>query len=88
MKLKGLHPPNLELMPEGHAWLLCEFGGKDKQEAYAKAHKCMEALANQNHAQSMKLFDDPAREPAGVLAGTALAAAGGIWLARHYRHRA
>ena len=30
MKRKGMHPPNVT-MPEGEAWLLVEFGGKDKQ---------------------------------------------------------
>ena len=37
MKKKGLHPPNMNIMPEGHAWLLVEFGGNDKEEADANA---------------------------------------------------
>ena len=37
MKKKGMHPPNMNFMPEGHAWLLIEFGGKDKAEADANA---------------------------------------------------
>ena len=45
MKKKGLHPPNMNLMPEGNAWLLIEFGGKDKAEADANARKCMDELS-------------------------------------------
>src|SRR5205814_1454496 len=28
MKKKGLHPPDLNFMPDGDAWLLVEFGGR------------------------------------------------------------
>jgi Fe-S oxidoreductase len=62
MKKKGLHPPDLNLMPPGKAWLLVEFGGRDKAEADANARKCMEAVKQRGHAPSMKLFDDPAEE--------------------------
>ena len=37
MKKKHMHPPNMNFMPEGDAWLLIEFGGKDKAEADANA---------------------------------------------------
>ncbi len=62
MKKKGLHPPDLRLMPEGDAWLLIEFGGKDKNEADANARKCMDDFKNREHPPSMKLFDDPEEE--------------------------
>ena len=62
MKKKGLHPPNMSFMPEGKAWLLIEFGGKDKAEADANARKCMDDLRQRGNAPSMKLFDDPAQE--------------------------
>src|SRR4051812_5182540 len=32
MKKKGLHPPDMNFMPKGEAWLLVEFGGRDKAE--------------------------------------------------------
>jgi FAD/FMN-containing dehydrogenase/Fe-S oxidoreductase len=62
MKRKGMHPPELQLMPEGHAWLLVEFGGKDKNECDATARKCMDELGQAEHPPSMKLFDDQAQE--------------------------
>lgn len=62
MKKKGLHPPNLQLMPEGKAWLLVEFGGDDKAEADASAKNLMDAYRRQSNPPPMKLFDDPAQE--------------------------
>jgi FAD/FMN-containing dehydrogenase/Fe-S oxidoreductase len=62
MKKKGLHPPNMSFMPEGKAWLLIEFGGKDKAESDAHARKCMEDFKSRGNAPPMKLFDNPAQE--------------------------
>src|ERR1051325_6512671 len=62
MKKKGMHPKNLNLMPEGKAWLLVEFGGRDKQESDAKARRLMDALKQKGNRTSMKLFDDHAYE--------------------------
>ena len=62
MKKKGLHPPDMNFMPEGNAWLLIEFGGKDKAEADANARKCMDDFSKRGDAPPMKLFDDPAQE--------------------------
>ncbi len=62
MKKKGLHPPNMSFMPEGNAWLLIEFGGKDKAEADANARRCMEDFRQRPDTPPMKLFDDPAQE--------------------------
>jgi FAD/FMN-containing dehydrogenase/Fe-S oxidoreductase len=62
MKKKGMHPKNLNMMPEGKAWLLVEFGGRDKSEADANARRLMDGLKKTGHAPSMKLFDNPAEE--------------------------
>jgi len=62
MKRKGMHPPELQLMPEGGGWLLIEFGGKDKTEADAEARRCMDAFKKRPNPPSMKLFDDPEQE--------------------------
>jgi FAD/FMN-containing dehydrogenase/Fe-S oxidoreductase len=62
MKKKGIHPPNMNVMPEGHAWLLVEFGGRDKEQADAKARTCMDHFNGRPNAPPMKLFDDPAQE--------------------------
>jgi FAD/FMN-containing dehydrogenase/Fe-S oxidoreductase len=62
MKKKGLHPPNLKLMPEGRAWLLVEFGGHDKREADEKARRCIDGLKQRGSLPPAKLFDDPTEE--------------------------
>lgn len=62
MKRKGLHRPELKLMPEGGGWLLAEFGGKNKDESDAAARKCMEELKKSKDAPSLKLFDDASEE--------------------------
>jgi FAD/FMN-containing dehydrogenase len=33
MKIKGLHPRDLELLPNGRGWLLVEFGGNDRKDS-------------------------------------------------------
>ncbi|MFN2532636.1 MAG: FAD-binding and (Fe-S)-binding domain-containing protein [Pyrinomonadaceae bacterium] len=62
MKKKGMHPQHLDLMPDGKAWLLVEFGGSSKAESDANARKLMDALQRNGNTPSMKLFDDPAYE--------------------------
>jgi FAD/FMN-containing dehydrogenase/Fe-S oxidoreductase len=64
MKKKGLHPSDLELVPEAdaHGWLMVEFGGETKEESDAKARDVMAKLRGENDCQIMKLFDDPAQE--------------------------
>ena len=62
MKLKGLHPRDVALLPPGGGWLLVEFGGESKQDADDQARDVMAALEEQKHPPSMKLFDDPAEE--------------------------
>jgi FAD/FMN-containing dehydrogenase/Fe-S oxidoreductase len=62
MKKKGLHPTDLQLLPDGGGWLLVEFGGESKQEADERARGLMEALKRQKQPPSMKLYDDPAQE--------------------------
>ena len=62
IKRKHLKPPDVSIMPEGHAWLLVEFGGETKAESDANARKLMDALKQKPDAPSMRLFDDPAQE--------------------------
>ena len=62
MKVKGLHPRDLELMPEGGGWLLTEFGGDTKEEADDKAHRAMDALRRQARPPHLKLFTDKTHE--------------------------
>src|SRR5579871_1378089 len=62
MKLKGLHPHDLELMPEGGGWLLVEFGGDTRDEADEKAHKLMEEVKKAPNRPSIKLYSNPEKE--------------------------
>ena len=62
MKKKGMHPKHLDMMPEGHAWLLVEFGGESKEESDANARKLMDELKRGKNPPSLKLFDNPAHE--------------------------
>ncbi|TML95130.1 MAG: FAD-binding oxidoreductase, partial [Actinobacteria bacterium] len=60
MKAVGLHPQDIELMPEGRGWLVIEFGGDDKDEADGKAHDLVRELKrSSNPPEGVKLFDDP-----------------------------
>jgi FAD/FMN-containing dehydrogenase/Fe-S oxidoreductase len=58
MKRKGLHPQDIELLPEGGGWLLVEFGGEDREAARQKAREVMEKLKKGETSPSMKLFTD------------------------------
>jgi len=62
MTKKGLHDPAMSMIPEGNGWLLCEFGGENKEESDAPARKLMEHLKKRPNAPSMKLFDSPSEE--------------------------
>src|SRR5437016_13395355 len=44
MKIKHIHPRDLEILPKGRGWLLIEFGGKTKEEADEPARKLMAEL--------------------------------------------
>jgi FAD/FMN-containing dehydrogenase/Fe-S oxidoreductase len=63
MKAVGLHPRDIELMPEGRGWLVVEFGGEDKDEADAKANDLIRELKkSSNPPEGIKLFDDKEQE--------------------------
>ena len=62
MKIKGLHPKDLKLLPEGRGWLLVEFGGEDRKDSDNHARGLMGSLKKYPGAPSMKLYDDPGEE--------------------------
>lgn len=62
MKLLGLHPKNIEMLPDGGGWLLVEFGGNTREEATQKAKNLMEELRRNDNSPSMKLFTKEERE--------------------------
>src|ERR1051325_322892 len=55
MKVKHLHPKNIELLPEGKGWLLVEFGGETTEDAEAKAQRMIDSL----RGPSSKMYRDP-----------------------------
>jgi FAD/FMN-containing dehydrogenase/Fe-S oxidoreductase len=56
----GLHRHDLSRLPDGHGYLLIEFGGESKDEADDKARKLMGALKiGKGGLQGMKLYDSP-----------------------------
>ncbi len=59
MKLKGIHPQDVQLLPDGGGWLMVEFGGDTEEESDGKAKACMDKLRHDADPPSMKLFDDP-----------------------------
>lgn len=61
MRKKGLHPKDLELLPDGGGWLLVEFGGNDRNDAGAKAQMLMRALGLRKSPPEMRLYGDAAR---------------------------
>ncbi len=59
MKAVGIHDEYLTMLPDGHGFLLVEFGGETKDEADEKAHKLMAQLKKGAGApKDMKLYDD------------------------------
>jgi FAD/FMN-containing dehydrogenase/Fe-S oxidoreductase len=56
----GLHVDALNMLPEGHGWLLVEFGGDSKEDCDAQAHRVMDQLRGKDNPPKMKLYDDPA----------------------------
>ncbi len=55
MAKKGMRPVGMELMPEGKAWLLLEFGGETKEEVNTKT----QTLSQMPDARSL---DNPAKQ--------------------------
>ncbi|MDE3190657.1 MAG: FAD-binding protein [Acidobacteriota bacterium] len=63
MTAVGLHKHDLSLMPDGHGWLLVEFGGDSKQESDDRCRALMRDLEREGHPRSaMKLYDAPDSE--------------------------
>jgi FAD/FMN-containing dehydrogenase/Fe-S oxidoreductase len=63
MKVVGIHKEDLSMLPDGHGFLLVEFGGETKDEADGKAHALMAQLKKGSGAPlGMKLYDDAQQE--------------------------
>jgi FAD/FMN-containing dehydrogenase/Fe-S oxidoreductase len=60
MRGHHMHGDALKLLPEGHGWLLVEFGGDTKEDCDRQAQRVMETLRQHDDAPAMKYYDDPA----------------------------
>ncbi len=58
MKQKGLHPDDVQLLPEGAGWLLVEFGDDTKEQADDAANKLIEQLKQCDNPPRIKVFQD------------------------------
>jgi len=59
----GLHVHDLSALPDGHGWLLLEFGGETKEKADDKARALMGELSvGKDGLRGMKLYDRPEQE--------------------------
>ena len=59
----GKHVHDLSALPDGHGWLLLEFGGDTKDEADEKARKLMSELkVGKDGLRGMKLYDRTEQE--------------------------
>ncbi|HEY7396398.1 MAG TPA: FAD-binding and (Fe-S)-binding domain-containing protein, partial [Gemmatimonadaceae bacterium] len=59
---KGMSTAGKQLLPDGGAWLIVEFGGETKDEAAERAGALMNAFRSRPNAPGMKLFDDVKQE--------------------------
>jgi FAD/FMN-containing dehydrogenase/Fe-S oxidoreductase len=62
MKKKHLHPEDVELMPPGDGWLLCEFGGATADESGERAHRFVEAMKRTSKPPSAKVYRSVTRD--------------------------
>ncbi|MDQ1049232.1 FAD-binding and (Fe-S)-binding domain-containing protein [Streptomyces sp. V4I2] len=61
-QLKHLNPKALAELPEGHAFLMAQFGADTVEESDTRAHRMLDALHESDHDPQVAFMDDPARE--------------------------
>ncbi len=59
---KGLHPDTVQELPDGHGWLLVEYGGDDRKSAETAARAAMDALGGGSDAPTLLLLDRASQE--------------------------
>jgi FAD/FMN-containing dehydrogenase/Fe-S oxidoreductase len=59
LRKKELHFGDLELYPEGHGYLLVEFGGASREEALGRARKMMEHFKEADRTIALRLYENP-----------------------------
>ena len=58
MRKKGLHPQDVDLLPEGKGFLLVEFGNDTKEESDAQAKALVDAVNDTDAPPTSKIFTD------------------------------
>ena len=58
MRKKGLHPDDVDLLPDGDGFLLVEFGADTKADADLQASEFVDAVKAADDPPSIKVFDD------------------------------
>ncbi|MFI1727977.1 FAD-binding and (Fe-S)-binding domain-containing protein [Streptomyces acidicola] len=61
-RLKRLNLRVIGELPEGHAYLMVQFGGDTVDEADDRAHRMLDALQESEHDPEVALLDDPGHE--------------------------
>jgi Fe-S oxidoreductase len=59
---RRMNPEALQLLPEGHGWLMVIFSGDSQDEADAKAHALIDDLHGTEHEPTVRFYDDPEHE--------------------------
>jgi FAD/FMN-containing dehydrogenase/Fe-S oxidoreductase len=57
MKKKGLHPRDVDLLPEGGGWLLVEFGADSREKALGQARQLVADLGGREDSPTMRLYE-------------------------------
>jgi FAD/FMN-containing dehydrogenase/Fe-S oxidoreductase len=57
MKLRGMHPQDIPMLPGGKGWLLAEFGGDTSEESHSKAERAMHAINESDNPPETRLFE-------------------------------
>ncbi len=58
MRKKGLHPDDVDLLPDGDGFLLVEFGADTKDDADRQASEFVDAVRATDDPPTVKVFDD------------------------------
>lgn len=59
MKLRGMHPQDIPMLPGGNGWLLAEFGGESTEESHRRAQQVVEELKKAENPPEMQVFESP-----------------------------
>jgi FAD/FMN-containing dehydrogenase/Fe-S oxidoreductase len=70
---KHLHPDDVKVLPDGHGWLIAEFGADSEEEASEKTRRMMESFKQKGNSAEM-LTDKDQQQRIWVVREAALAA--------------